>query len=362
MKGKWLEPEIRDSIVDFVNRWSIKAQINVGQMLKWMNLHKSKFYEWKVRYGKENMHNAFIPRDHWLSEREKQAIIEFHGKNPLNGYRRLCYMMIDQNIVAVSPSSVRNVLKAAGLMDKKLSGPSSKGKGFNQPSGPHTQWHTDISYINVGGTFYYLSAVLDGYSRYIVHWTLKERMTEEDVEILLQKALEKFPGVFPRVITDNGPQYIARDFKLFVRLSGMTHVRTSPFYPQSNGKIEAWHKTIKKESIRPVCPTTFEQAREVVTQHVQHYNEVRLHSAIGYITPADKLAGRASKIFKERESKLEAAKVARAFEREAKRAAHALVGRCGASKALPAQEAAEILSTQDQRFSGTTDILDVPGL
>ena len=77
--------------------------------------------------------------------------------------------------------------------------------------------------------------MLDGYSRFIVHWDLRESMTEADIEIILQGAKEKHPGVKPRIISDNGPQFIARDFKEFIRISGMTHVRTSPYYPQSNG-------------------------------------------------------------------------------------------------------------------------------
>jgi transposase InsO family protein len=93
-------------------------------------------------------------------------------------------------------------------------------------------WHVDISYVNVCGTFYYLISILDGCSRFLVHWELRERMTEQDVEIVSQRAREAFPDATPRVITDNNPQFIARDFKEFIRLCGMTHVKTSPYYPQ----------------------------------------------------------------------------------------------------------------------------------
>ena len=94
----------------------------------------------------------------------------------------------------------------------------------------------DVSYINLSGTFYYLCSVLDGYSRLIVAWDIKESMKTEDIEIVLQKAREKYPKANPRIISDNGPQFIAKEFKEFIRISGMTHVRTSPYYPQSNGK------------------------------------------------------------------------------------------------------------------------------
>ena len=116
----------------------------------------------------------------------------------------------------------------------------------------------------------------------------------------------------PRIISDNGPQFIAKDFKEFIRLSGMTHVRTSPFYPQSNGKIERWHQSLKKECIRPKTPTSLEEARNVVQEFVRHYNKNRLHSAIGYIAPHDKLDGKEIAIFQQRKEKVKIAKNKRA--------------------------------------------------
>ncbi|MFC1835854.1 transposase [Thermodesulfobacteriota bacterium] len=129
-------------------------------------------------------------------------------------------------------------------------------------------------------------------------------MREADVEIILQKAKEKVPDARPRIISDNGPQFIAKDFKEFIRISGMTHVRTSPGYPQSNGKIERWHQSLKRECIRPSTPLSLEDARRIVTGYVVHYNAVRLHSAIGYVTPGAKLEGRDKQIFAERDRKL----------------------------------------------------------
>ena len=117
-------------------------------------------------------------------------------------------------------------------------------------------------------------------------------MREADVEIILEAAKEKYPRAKPRIISDNGPQFIAKDFKEFIRISGMTHVRTSPYYPQSNGKLERWHKSLKSECIRPGVPLTPEDARRLIERYVVHYNTVRLHSAIGFVTPADMLAGR----------------------------------------------------------------------
>lgn len=224
-------------------------------------------------------------------------------------------MMIDQNVAAASPSSVYRVLAGAGLLDRWNFKPSRKGTGFVQPLRAHEHWHIDVAYLNIGGTFYYLCSVLDGASRAIVHWEIREAMTESDVECILQRAREGYPDERPRVISDNGPQFVAKDFKEFIRLTGMTHVRTSPYYPQSNGKIERWHKTLKGDAIRPGQPDSLDQARALVARFVEHYNTVRLHSAIGYITPADFLAGRSAVIWAERDAKLEAAREARRLRR-----------------------------------------------
>ncbi len=285
------------------------------RFIEWLGLAPSKYYNWQSRYGKVNEHNALIPRDFWLEDWEKQAIINFHVQYPLEGYRRLTYMMLDQNIVAVSPSSVYRVLSAAGLLRRWNTKKGRKGKGFEQPLKPHEHWHIDVSYVNLLGTFYYLCSILDGCSRYIVHWELRKAMTEKDVEIILQRAREKFPEAKPRIISDNGPQFIAKDFKEYIRLTGMSHVRTSPFYPQSNGKLERYHKTIKAECIRPKVALSLEDARNQIDGYISFYNNERLHSAIGYIAPKDKLEGRDTQIFKERDQKLEAAREARKQKR-----------------------------------------------
>jgi putative transposase len=141
-------------------------------------------------------------------------------------------------------------------------------------------------------------------------------MREVDIEVILQRAKEKYPEAKPRIISDNGPQFIARDFKEFIRISGMTHVRTSPYYPQSNGKIERWHKSLKSECIRPRTPLSLEDARRLVEGYVEHYNNVRLNSATGYITPKDVLAGRQAEIHAERDRKLEAARQQRQSRRQ----------------------------------------------
>ncbi len=311
----WVAHDIRDQVVDFVRHWSDRAELPANQLLGWVELSPRQYHRWLGRYGKANEHNGLVPRDHWLEDWEKRSVIEFAGKYPLEGYRRLAFMMIDQDIVAVSPSSVYRVLKEAGLIKGLWQKPSRKGTGFVQPLQPHEHWHIDFSYVNIGGTFYYLCSILDGASRYIVHWEIREAMKEADAEIVLQRAREKYPEARPRIISDNGPQFVAKDFKEFIRLWQTSHVLTSPYYPQSNGKLERWHRTLKEQAIRPKTPLTLEDARKVVAEFVEHYNAVRLHSAIGYVAPKDKLEGRAEAIWKSRDQKLEAARERRRQKR-----------------------------------------------
>jgi putative transposase len=170
--------------------------------------------------------------------------------------------------------------------------------------------------LKLSGTFYYLCSVLDGCNRFLVHWDLRESMKEADIERILERAKEKYPDAKPRIISDNGPQFMARDFKEFIRISGMAHVRTSPFYPQSNGKIERWHKSLKRECIRPLTPLTPDDARRLIQIYVDHYNTVRLHSAIGYVAPQERLAGRQAEIHAARDRKLEEARRQRQLRRQ----------------------------------------------
>ena len=271
MNDRWVPHDLRDEVVDFVALWSEKTEMPAVRWIGWVGVAKGKFYDWKQRYGLANEHNGKIPRDFWLEDWEREAILAFHDQHPLEGYRSLAFMMLDADVVAVSPSSVYRVLRKAGRLDRWNRKPSSKGLGFQQPLEPHQHWHVDIAYVNLAATFYYLTSVLDGYSRSLLHWEIRESMTEADVEIVLQRAREMYPQARPRIITDNGSAFIARDFKIFLREAGMTHVKTSPYYPQSNGKIERFHKTLKSEALRRFQPQDPDQARRVVEDFVHHY-------------------------------------------------------------------------------------------
>lgn len=201
MNGVWVQPDLRDQIVDFVRERAAQTGLSASRLVTWIGISASKFFAWKRRYGKVNEHNAWVLRDYWLEDWEKPAIIDFYQAHPDDGYRRVTYMLMDADRVAVSPSSVYRVLGRAGVLRRWEGKPSKKGTGFVQPLRPHAHWHIDVSYLNLSGTFYDLCSILDGYSRYIVHHEIREQMTEQDVEIIVQRALEAFPDTRPRIIS-----------------------------------------------------------------------------------------------------------------------------------------------------------------
>lgn len=284
-----------------------------------LKITRSKYYSWLDRVGIDNQHNGKQPKSHWLTPDEREAILNYaktyigsHQYYLTDGYRRIAYMGIDDNIFACSPSSVYRVLSKAGLLSKwRNKHKSKKGTGFKQPLVPHQEWHTDIKFINYRGTFLFFIGVMDGYSRYIVHSELRKSMTELDVEMVMQRAVEKYPDYKPKLITDNGSQYISKDFQNFLKEVGLAHVKTSPSYPQSNGKIERFHRSLEEECVRTTSMIDLDDAKEQVAQYVDHYNNHRLHSALFYLRPIDFLEGNVDALLKARQEKLDLASAER---------------------------------------------------
>ena len=186
--------------------------------------------------------------------------------------------------------------------------------------------------------------------RKVVFWDIAPKMGEKEIEILLQQGRERFPHACPRIISDNGPQFIANDFKQFVKISAMTHVRTSPFYSQSNGKIECCHRTIKSRCIRPSTPLTIDDTKRAVGSFVEHYNTERLHSAIGCVTPPDMLQSRQQAIHDERDRMLEEARQARAERRREEKSALPRK----ALRQLPDPDADSTVSQENRDWDGET--------
>jgi len=295
VKNRWVEPDLRDAVVGFVESLHTRTTLPRKNILSWASIRRTTYYDWRKRLGEPNRHNGHIPREHHATPEEKAEVCAYARTQLHKGYRALTYEMLDGDIAALSPSTIYRILSAAGLLGR-AGAPTKKGKGFAQPSAPHKHWHTDFTYINIGGTFHFLCAVLDGYSRAVLAWEIAPTMTSADAQRVIQKAREAHPGARPRIISDNGSQFTAREFGSFLN------------HPQSNGKIERFNLSYKHGCIYPLTPLTLEDARRITGDYIEHYNNERLHSALGYITPADMLAGRQKEIHDSRDKKLAAAR------------------------------------------------------
>lgn len=282
------------AVVATINYLKKRAGFSVARSLLLLGLPRATYFRWAVDGGKRPRPTAVTPKATWLLPEERQTIIAYKRTHPEIGYRRLAYMMVDEEVAAVPPSTVHRVLQTAGLSSRWTSAPGGASKhGFDQPTRPHEQWHTDIAYLNLLGTHYFFIGVLDGYSRAIMHHEVRLDMTTADVEIVIERALAQLPSGTsrPRLITDNGSQYVSADFKAYLRERDVSHSRTRIHHPQSNGKMERFHKTLKGECVRQTAMANLEEARHLIARYVVQYNTQRLHSALGYLTPADYLQG-----------------------------------------------------------------------
>lgn len=225
--------------------------------------------------------------------------------NPKEGYRRLAWKMIDEDIVYVSPSSVYRVLSDADLLYRWKRSRRS-GQPPPEPEAPNERWHTDLMYLRIEDTWYFLVTVLDGYSRYVVHWDLLTTMTAAEVRVVIQDALEK-TGASPEVVTDNGSQFTAKDFKELVRDFELEHIRIRTYHPESNGKIERFHRSTR-DALDEQDLRNLAQAREIIGRWVSFYNTERLHSSLNYLPPAEYWAGQPEARIEERKEKLQGAR------------------------------------------------------
>jgi transposase InsO family protein len=232
---------------------------------------------------------------------EREAVKAYALAHSKDGYRRLAWQMIDADVADLSPSSVYRILDEADLLYRwKRS--ASTGKAPPKPTRPHERWHTDLMYLRIADSWYFLVSVIDAYSRYIVHWELLTTMRAADVELVIQAALEK-TGATPQIVTDNGSQFTAGEFKALVRRFAFAHIRIRTYHPESNGVIERYHRSTR-EALEESDLRNLGQARELIGQWVEHYNETRLHAALGYLPPAEYYRGDPAARQQERQVKL----------------------------------------------------------
>jgi len=278
------------------------------RILKGLRFPKSLYYEWRGREEGGRLADLFPgPRGspYAVLDEEKQAVIRYALEQPKEGYRRLTWMMVDEDVAYLSESSVYRILKDEDLLYRwKRS--RRVGTPPPEPTGPNQRWHTDIMYLRVEDSWYFLVTVLDGYSRYVVHWDLLATMTASAVRVVIHDALKK-TGASPQIVTDNGSQFRAKDFKELVRDFELEHIRIRTYHPESNGKVERFHRSTRDE-LDEVELRNLGKAREVIGRWVAFYNQKRLHAGLKYLTPQDYWEGEPEKRLEERKEKLDRAR------------------------------------------------------
>lgn len=239
-----------------------------------------------------------------LLPEEIQVVKSFRCDNPEEGYRKLTWMMIDQNIAFIPEITVYRLLKSLNMLSMGISGDKADKEYKNKPLYVHHHWHTDIAYIKIRGVFYYLIMMLDGYSRFLLNWELMTDMTEFSVSLFIQATREQYPEREPMLIMDNGTQFISKDFKDMLSEIDLQPVHTRRNHPQTNGKIERMNGTVKTEAIRKNTPVTHKEACSILNDFQYVYNYQRLHAGIQYLRPADMFFYRAKQILNDRKMKI----------------------------------------------------------
>jgi len=304
--------EVRRTAEREIRRYHAKTGLPITTLLKYAGIPHRTWREWSQRRDIQTRHNNNIPKAYYLTPEEVKAIVAYCADNSLKGYRMQCWEMVDKDVAFVSCSSVYNVIKRHNLDKKWAELTEEAKKGFDQPVAVHEQWHIDFSYVKIQNSFYYFIGILDGYSRKILNWRLCKNMEGINAEILVAETKEMYPqAACPRLISDNGSQFISKDFEELLALLEFSHTLTSPNHPQSNGKLERFHRTLKTEHVRRASYLEYQDACIRLADWIAYYNSVRLHSAIWYLTPNDVFNGRTAVRLAERKEKLHTACIKR---------------------------------------------------
>ena len=290
-----------------------QSHLPVKRTLEKLGIPKTTFYRWYDRYltlgGAGLEDRSPRPRRVWnrIPDNVRKRIVALALDAPELSPRELAVRFTDTQGSFVSESSVYRLLKAYDLITSPAFIVVKAADEFaEKTTEPNQLWQTDFTYLKViGWGWFYLSTILDDYSRYIVAWKLCTTMKASDVTDTLELALEASGCTSakvrhkPRLLSDNGSSYISHDLANWLEGQGMDHVRGAPNHPQTQGKIERWHQTLKNRILLEnyYLPGALEQAVEAF---VEHYNHCRYHESLGNLTPADVYFGRGQDILGER--------------------------------------------------------------
>lgn len=304
------EAEIKLEILQLVER----SPLSVRQTLRELEIAPSTYYRWKRRCGESGMvgleDHPSAARRVWnrLGDEERDGIVEYALEHPSLSPREVAIRLIDQEGRFVSESTVYRTLREAGLVKPPETKGFPAGKEYHAKwKAPNELWHTDASYFFVvGWGYYYLISILDDFSRFILGWRIQSSMASTHIMEVIQDAIE-FSGIptvpvepGPALLTDNGPGFLSRALEEFLKIRAMKHIVASPYHPQTNGKLERYHRTAKAR-VNLFVYHSPEALTEVMNEFVAYYNHQRYHEALGNVTPADVYYGRRDSILVRRQ-------------------------------------------------------------
>jgi len=289
------------------------SSLSVKKTLEEIGISRSTFYEWYKRYQEDGFEGLRSrnksPRQVWnkIPEWERQRVVQVARIYPEKSSREVACHITDNMNYFISESSVYRILKAYDLVTSPVYTVVSAKDKFENPTTQINQlWQTDFSYLKViDWGWYYLSTVMDDYSRYILAWRLCQTMMAEDVKKTLDMAIET-TGVEhvhvvhrPRLLSDNGSAYVSKELKRYLEVNEIRHIRTKPYHPMTQGKIERYHRSMKNLILLDHYYSPSELG-ERIREWVYYYNNHRYHEAIDNVTPSDKYFGRDKEILKNR--------------------------------------------------------------
>jgi putative transposase len=286
------------------------SDLSANRTLKELGLHKRTYYNWYARYldgGFDGLASRAIGRRQcWnkIPQVEKNKVVEEALEHPELSSRELAVHIVDQHRWYISESSVYRILKERGMITAPAHIVLAASDEFKDKTRRvNEMWQTDFTYFKIiGWGWYYLSTVLDDYSRYIITWELCANMTSEDVKPSILKALQiagLTKNTAPRLLSDNGPCYISAEIKTFLNKQGITPVHGRSCHPQTQGKIERYHRTMKNV-VKLEHYYSPEELNKALGQFVDYYNNQRYHESLKNLTPTDVYYGRTETILKER--------------------------------------------------------------
>ena len=301
----------KQRLLDTVHHIEAVSDFSVRDVLEQLNISRATYYRWQARAERDRLPDTHTPRVRQSvppTPKERAAVCNFARAHPLMGYKRLAWDMVDRDIAYLRPGQVYQVLQAADLLARRPPLAPDPLRRPAPPDRPDQVWHIDLMYLYIKPRWYYLVDILDGYSRYLVHWKLHMTMHADLVMLTVQEALETLssrrPGE-PQLVHDHGSQFISREWRTFVTLAGAGDILTRVAHPESNGRLERLHRTHREEGLIGEDVTNYAKAVAALTRWHDYYNHRRPHSALRYLRPVDYYRGDPAARLAERRQKLQ---------------------------------------------------------